>query len=173
MIGNTLKTFLIDRSELARVFSPRAAKAFEQMQDAVVEQGETQTANVDATEAIAQASYVTLSPNTELPNEFVLTVGTGLGITAGGGVLTLYSTGPRVSGGHSLNFIVNGASNVAVPLAGTLATIEGIEILANKTLAAPRLTGLVNAANDAAASAGGVPVDGIYRNGSVLMVRAS
>jgi hypothetical protein len=31
--------------------------------------------------------------------------------------------------------------------------------------------GLVNAANDAAAAAAGVPVNGTYRNGSVLMVR--
>lgn len=30
---------------------------------------------------------------------------------------------------------------------------------------------LGNYANDAAAAAGGVPVNGIYRNGSVLMVR--
>jgi len=32
-------------------------------------------------------------------------------------------------------------------------------------------SGLVNAANDAAAAAAGVPVHGTYRNGSVLMVR--
>ena len=32
-------------------------------------------------------------------------------------------------------------------------------------------TGLVNAANDAAAQAAGVPINGMYRNGSVLMVR--
>jgi len=31
--------------------------------------------------------------------------------------------------------------------------------------------GLVNAANDAAAAAAGVPIAGMYRNGSVLMVR--
>jgi hypothetical protein len=30
---------------------------------------------------------------------------------------------------------------------------------------------LVNAANDAAAAAAGVPISGAYRNGSVLMVR--
>lgn len=30
---------------------------------------------------------------------------------------------------------------------------------------------LVNAANDAAAAAAGVPLNGTYRNGSVLMVR--
>ena len=33
--------------------------------------------------------------------------------------------------------------------------------------------GLVNAANDAAAAAAGVPLNGIYRNGSVLMVRVT
>ncbi len=35
------------------------------------------------------------------------------------------------------------------------------------------LTGLTNAVNDAAAAIAGVPVGGIYRNGSVLMVRVS
>ena len=34
-------------------------------------------------------------------------------------------------------------------------------------------TKLVNAANDAAAAAAGVPINGTYRNGSVLMVRVS
>lgn len=36
---------------------------------------------------------------------------------------------------------------------------------------APSLTGLQNAANDGAAAAAGVPVGGVYRNGSVLMIR--
>jgi hypothetical protein len=35
------------------------------------------------------------------------------------------------------------------------------------------MPGLVNATNDAAAGAGGVPVDCLYRNGSVLMVRVA
>ena len=35
------------------------------------------------------------------------------------------------------------------------------------------LSGLPNFANDAAAATGGVPVGGMYRNGSVLMVRVS
>jgi len=34
-------------------------------------------------------------------------------------------------------------------------------------------SGLVNAANDGAAAAGGVPVTGLYRNGSVVMFRVS
>lgn len=33
------------------------------------------------------------------------------------------------------------------------------------------IAGLVNAANDAAAATAGVPVAGLYRNGSILMVR--
>jgi len=35
------------------------------------------------------------------------------------------------------------------------------------------LSGLGNYANDAAASAGGVVVNGLYRNGSVLMIRVA
>ncbi len=35
------------------------------------------------------------------------------------------------------------------------------------------LSGLPNFANDTAAAAGGVKVGGMYRNGSVLMVRVS
>lgn len=35
------------------------------------------------------------------------------------------------------------------------------------------VAGIPNYANDAAAAAGGVPVSGIYRNGSVLMIRVS
>lgn len=38
---------------------------------------------------------------------------------------------------------------------------------------AGQFSGLVNAVNDAAAAAAGVPVNGVYRNGSVLMVRVS
>jgi hypothetical protein len=38
-------------------------------------------------------------------------------------------------------------------------------------MAAGNLPTLINAANDAAAKAKGVPVQGIYRNGSVLMQR--
>lgn len=35
------------------------------------------------------------------------------------------------------------------------------------------IPGLVNAANDAAAATAGVPVNGLYRNGSVLMIRVT
>ena len=35
------------------------------------------------------------------------------------------------------------------------------------------LATLINAANDAAAASAGVPMNGLYRNGSVLMVRVT
>lgn len=35
------------------------------------------------------------------------------------------------------------------------------------------VVGLANYANDGAASAGGVPVGGLYRNGSVVMIRVA
>lgn len=35
------------------------------------------------------------------------------------------------------------------------------------------ISALVNAVNDAAAASAGVPVGGMYRNGSVLMVRVA
>jgi len=54
-----------------------------------------------------------------------------------------------------------------------LVTRDGTETLAGKTLNAPKLSGLGNYANDAAAATGGVPIGGIYRNGSVVQVRVS
>jgi hypothetical protein len=46
------------------------------------------------------------------------------------------------------------------------------DALATKANAnAPSFTGLANAANDGAAATAGVPVGGVYRNGSVLMIR--
>lgn len=41
------------------------------------------------------------------------------------------------------------------------------------SITTPSLIGLQDAANDAAAAAAGVPVDGVYRNGSVLMIRVT
>lgn len=40
-----------------------------------------------------------------------------------------------------------------------------------QSLAAANFGSLVNAANDAAAAAGGVPVGGLYRNGGAVQIR--
>lgn len=168
-----MTTFRISRDELSRVFSPRAAKQFEQMQDAVVTQGDAIGSNVSATGVLRDATFLTLSANTELPNEYVFRWGAGLRLVTEPGIATLYSDAPRVEGTGTLRFVVPGDTVLALPLMGTLATQAGPETLANKTLVEPKVTGLVNAVDDAAAATAGVPVGGMYLNGSVAMVRVA
>lgn len=43
----------------------------------------------------------------------------------------------------------------------------------NNAAGAPQLGPLTNAANDAAAAAAGVPVNALYRNGSVVQIRVT
>lgn len=167
-------TFFIDRQELERVFNPRAAKLFEDMQRRVAETEETVTAGVDATDTLQEASFVTLSPNAELQGEYVLSVGDGLRLVTSPGGVALLSDAPRVDpSDFSVTFAVTGNTNLALPLAGIVATRENAETFKNKTLDAPALSGLVNAADDTAAAAADVPVGGVYRNGSVLMLRVA
>ena len=54
-------------------------------------------------------------------------------------------------------------------------TVKVGDLIKQISVSAPPVNtaGLVNAANDAAAAAAGVPVGGLYRNGSVLMVRVT
>lgn len=162
----------IDTAELFRVFSPRAARQFQQLQRQVVQTSETQEQSVAATQRIRDAAFVVLSANAELPNEFVLKAGPGIALAIGQGAVTVSATGARVQGG-TLDIVVSGQSTVVMPLSGTLATRGGTETLSNKTLAAPILSGLVNAANDGAAAGAGVPVGGVYHDGGVLRVRLS
>jgi hypothetical protein len=54
-------------------------------------------------------------------------------------------------------------------------TVKVGDLIKQISLSAPpaNIAGLVNAANDSAAATAGVPVAGMYRNGSVLMVRVT
>ena len=58
-----------------------------------------------------------------------------------------------------------------LPAAGTLISDSEPAKLYNKTLEKPALSGLVNAASDAAAASAGVPVLGVYHNAGVLRIR--
>lgn len=170
----TDRTFFIDRSALARVFGdPRVVRQFETMQEQVATTSEASTAAVEDTQALKDAAFVTLSANAELPNERVLAVGPGLSlVTSTPGVVRLEAAVYSDSG-WPVQMVASGATTLALPTAGFLSTRAGAETLSNKTLAAPKLSGLVNAADDAAAAAAGVEVLGVYRNGSEVRVRVT
>lgn len=171
----TERTYFIARAELAQIgLSPKAVRQFEDFQLNQAQTSDTVQAQVEGTEALRDATFVTLSPNAELPNERVLTLGDGLSFVLTEGEVKLETTGlVRAAGGHEITFVGAGASEVVVPLAGTLATREAGETLENKTLDAPFLANLVDAADDAAAATGGVEVGQMYRNGSALQVRVA
>lgn len=124
------QTHAIPRDLLNKYFGgdPRLVVAFENLALAAMEAGQT---GVAATDAIDQASVLTLSPNAAFSNEYVLQDGNGTKVTA-----------------------TPGAVQIDVG-----------------TLNAPTVANLVNAATDAAAASGGVPVGGIYHNAGALRVR--
>lgn len=166
------RTFFLDRNTLFNVFGDMAAvRQFETLQESVATSADASTAAVEATQTQGDATYVTLSANAELPNERVLAVGPGLSLDTGtAGQVTLASN-VYSDDGWTVQLKANGATVLQLPTAGILATRNGVETLTNKTLAAPKLSNLTNAADDTAASAAGVPVGGVYRDGSTLKVR--
>ena len=168
----TDRTFFIPRADLSRVFgNPAVVRQFEELQQTVATSEEATTASVDATVALKDASYVTLSANAELSNERVFAVSAGLALdTATPGRVTLTSN-VFSDNGWPVELVASGATSVALPATGVLATRAGAETFTNKTLNAPKLSGLVDAADDAAAATAGVPVGGIYRTGGSLKVR--
>jgi hypothetical protein len=171
----TDRTFFIDRTILFRIFGrdPLAVRKFEEMQETLATTADATTANVEATLAARDGTYVTLSANAELPNERVLAVGPGLQLdTSVEGKVTLRAN-VYSENGWPVELVAQGATSLVLPTLGILATTGGTETFANKTLNAPRLSGLVNAADDAAAAAAGVPVGGMYRTGSDLKVRVA
>jgi hypothetical protein len=167
------QTFFITRDVLHGVFdgNMRAVKQFETIQDRVADTSEAVTANVAATGRLENAAFVTLSANAELPNERVLALGPGLEIdTSEDGIVKL-SAAVAATGGHQVQLSTAGPTVLALPTVGTLATRAQAETLENKTLDAPNLSGLGDYADDAAAATGGVPIGGVYRDGSDLRVR--
>jgi len=131
--------------------------------------------SLGATDALDQATVITLSPNKAFANERVLLLGRGLKgtVTASNFNMEVSSDIPLVEGGFNLALTVTGHSNVILPITGQLATTGNIETLERKTLASPKLSGLINAADDTAAAGAGVSVGSAYRNGSILMVRVT
>lgn len=167
---------VLPRDELQRVFgNPRLVVAFEQTAQALSETQAQGVANVDATEALQDASFVTLSPNATLTGERVLKVGPGITIraTADEVILSVSDDVPHVLGGFPVNLTAQNPVNVVLPEQGAIATRDQPETLSGKTLKAPLLSAIGEYSDDTAAAAGGVPVGGVYRTGSALMVRVA
>lgn len=142
--------------------------------EAVVDRSETAAvgvaANAEATKALQDASVLTLSGNDALNNERILKLGSGLSGVMDGKYFTITITG--VPGAeHDVQFITAGDSVVALPMTGRLATVDQRETLKSKTLVRPKLSGIVEAASDAAAAAAGVVLGEVYYNGTALTYR--
>lgn len=162
---------------LSQLFNgnPRAVSAFREIGVSVEATEKAVTAGQETTQRLSEASFVVLGANDELPNEKVLAVGRGLtiGVEEGQVVLRLGVGAVKVSGDFEVTMTAQGPTAVVLPLGGVLATLGNIETLTNKTLASPKLEGLADYADDAAAATGGVPVGGLYRTGSAVMVRVT
>lgn len=168
----TDQTFFISRTALSNVFDdPMVVRQFETMQDRVANTEDSLTASVAETDALKDATFVTLSANAELPNERVLAAGDGISISATSEGLVKIAA--KVYADSAVKFTTIGSTALALPPVGTLATRSGQETFENKTLDAPSLSNLGDYSDDTAASAGGVPVGGVYRNGSAVQVRVS
>lgn len=168
---------MISRKDLAEAFPgrPRLQRQFEEQSKQVDAATTGLETTATATEKLQDASVLVLAPNSAFTNERQLVLGQGLSGSDDGNTLTVRTnkTVPKVNGGFEVNLVTSGTCVLVLPLSGTLATIANPETLSNKTLAAPKLSGLGNYADDTAAAGGGVPVMGMYRNGSVLCVRIS
>lgn len=155
--------------------NPRLVAAFEQQAEAVQSAQEQTQSNAEATTALQDASFLVLAPNATLTGERVFTAGEGIVTSDSDSRFTVSvdDTVARVDGGFPARLTAQGPTNLILPLTGTLATRSGLETLQNKTLYAPRIEGLGDFADDVAAAAGGVPLNGVYRTASTLKVRVA
>lgn len=167
----------IPRNLLEKYFGrdPRLVRAFEDQARTVEETSNGLETNAQATTKMQDAAVIVLATNEAFTNERRLVLGQGLSAVDDGTTLTVRTNQsvPLVNGGFALNFTVGGAATILLPLSGTMATTANPETLSNKTLDAPKLSGIGDYADDAAAASGGVPVGGIYRTGSALKIRVS
>lgn len=167
----------LPRALLEELFggNPRAIAAFEDLAETTASVEAKTLEGEAATSSFRDASYVVLSPNTELPNERVLSAGLGitLAATPNSVIIALGIGAVTVQGDFPVTATAQGPTAIVLPLTGVLATLSNAETLSNKVLNSPRIIGLGNYADDTAAASGGVPVNGMYRNGSALMVRVT
>lgn len=154
---------IIARDILARHFGndKRMISAFEDMNAGAAETQAATTANVASTQALQDATVIVLSANAAFTNERILRLDPGLEVIVDDTYATIRLKDVTRSQDHSVTLIAAGDTQLFVPLSGTLVAFESAGAK------------MGNYANDAAAAAGGVPVEGLYRNGSVVQVRVA
>jgi|SRR6187399_3023076 len=164
----------VSRDLLEKYFGedPRLLSAFETQARLVAETAEVVGGNVTATSRLQDATVVTLSPNDDLTNEFLLSGGDGtkLAITAGSVKVNVNNTVARVTA-NSVKFVPPANITLGLPGEGTLISDTYAASLYNKQLVKPLLSGLINAASNPDAAAAGVPIGGMYRDGTTLKIR--
>jgi hypothetical protein len=168
---------MINRNLLEQAFpgQPRLQREFEEQAKTVDATAATVASSVGATEALQDATVITLSANAAFTNERVLRLGHGLESVTDDSFVTISvdpTESPHVEGGFSVTFRSQGVTDIVLPTSGTLATRAGSEKLSNKTLET-LIVLATDYANDAAAAAGGVPINGVYRTAGALKVRIS
>lgn len=160
---------LFQRDDLAQFFgnNPRLLRAFEDQSIAVQDAAES----IGATAALKDATVIVLSANGDFTNERVLEIGDGIDVEITDTAVRLSVKDVARTQDFGVTFVPPAEVELFLPPEGTLVAAEIETTLLKKTINAPKLSGLGNYANDAAAAGGGVPVTGMYRNGSVLMIR--
>ena len=166
---------LPDRALLSRVFSdPAVILAFEQQSQSVEATSEQAAETQQVAETQQTSPVLTWAASSIFTNERILTGGPGVQLKNDGtNVAISLSAVPDIEGGHKVTFLVSAPTALYLPPSGVVSTIAGIETLSNKVLDRPKVAVWGNYMNDAAAAAAGVPIGGIYRNGSQLMIRTA
>lgn len=151
------------RDLLAAAFNgdERLIRAFEEMGEAAEASQNTLETTVGATGALQDAYVLTLSPNDVFTNERIFTAGDGIALDNDGELLTVTVTGRAKALNYDINLIAEGETTLNVPL-------EAAHLIGDVNP-----SGVIpgSYASDAAASAGGVPVGGLYHNGGALRIR--
>jgi hypothetical protein len=147
-----MSSISITRDDLYRAFpnQPRLWRAFEQLFFASSANTDAVTTGTAATQALADATVITLSPNDAFNNERVLAVDPQSFSLTDTGTTIILALINRIltTGGYACTFNLEADTNLDLPSFGRVAT---------------RDLGNVTFADDVAAAAGSVPIGHIYR----------
>lgn len=161
------------RSDLAALkgASPRLVRELEDQSSRIASVESATVTAVAATEAIQDATVLSLSRNAALNNERVVVFEDGLVATDAAGELRV-KAGPTIARaeGGDVRFVAPTGGAWFLPLSGILVARASPDTLSNKTLERPKAT-LLAAADDAAAAAAGVAIGELYEASGAVRVR--